>query len=217
MASGPGRSHRKGISLPELFRLFPDDAAAEWWLIEQRWQGEITCPRCQSTRVQTGASHPTMPMRCRDCRRRFSVRTGTPMEASNLGYQVWVIAMYMMTTSLKGVSSMRLHRDLNISQKSAWHLANRLRETWREDDDLPFAGPVEADETLVGGKAKSMHVHRMSPEHVHRYLAEFVGRHNVRDLDTIDQMASLVRSMEGRRLRYDDLTAHRHGRRARAT
>ena len=79
------------------------------------------------------------------------------MEASNLGYQVWVIAIYMMTTSLKGVSSMRLHRDLDISQKSAWHLAHRLRETWREPDDLPFAGPVEADETLVGGKAKSMH------------------------------------------------------------
>ena len=323
MASGPGRSHRKGISLAELFRMFPDDAAAERWLVEQRWQGEIICPRCQSTRIQTGAAHPTMPMRCRDCRRRFSVRTGTPMEASNLGYQVWVIAIYMMTTSIKGVSSMRLHRDLNISQKSAWHLAHRLRETWREDDELPFAGPVEADETLVGGKAKSMHgkrrkklseagwpnkvtvagirdrktgkvrarvvekgtggdktiqqflarnmkpgaplytdegsayrgqkrlheavshgageyvrgevgingmesfwsllkrgyvgtFHRMSPEHVHRYLAEFVGRHNVRDLDTIDQMAGMVRGWEGKRLRYPDLIAHRHGRRARA-
>jgi hypothetical protein len=58
--------------------------------------------------------------------------------------------------------------------------------------------------------------HRMSPEHVHRYLAEFVGRHNIRDLDTIDQMGSVVRGMEGRRLKYEDLIQHLHGRRARA-
>ncbi|MCY3843874.1 MAG: hypothetical protein OXH69_10080 [Acidobacteria bacterium] len=59
--------------------------------------------------------------------------------------------------------------------------------------------------------------HRMSPEHVGRYLAEFVGRNNARELDTIDQMGSIVRRMEGRRLRWQDLTRHRHGRRARAT
>lgn len=65
--------------------------------------------------MQTGAKHKTMPMRCRDCRKRFSARTGTVMQSSKLGYQVWVIAMYLMTTSLKGVSSMKLHRDLSCA------------------------------------------------------------------------------------------------------
>lgn len=322
MVSGPGHAHRKGISLRELFELFPDDAAAERWFVEARWpQGEIICPHCRSTRIQTGAAHKTMPMRCRDCRKRFSVKTGTPMEASNLGYQTWAIAIYQMATSIKGISSMRLHRDLNVTQATAWHMAHRIREAWRPDDDLPFAGPVEADETLIGGRAKNMHskrrrkmseagwpnkvtvvgirdrdtghvrarvvekddeepirefvarnmqedaklytdegaayrglrrlheavvhsakeyvrggahinslesvwsllkrgyigtFHRMSREHVGRYLNEFTARHNIRELDTIDQMTAIVQRMEGQRLRWRDLTAHRHGRRARA-
>ena len=63
-----------------------------------------------------------MPWRCaeRECRKRFSVRVGTPLQGSPLGYQIWVIAIYLLTTSLKGQSSMKLHRDLKITQKSAW-------------------------------------------------------------------------------------------------
>ena len=73
------------------------------------------------------------------------------MEASNLGFQIWAIAVYLMSTSLKGVSSMKLHRDLEITQKSAWHLAMRLRKALKGDGaNLPFVGPVEADETYIG-------------------------------------------------------------------
>ena len=78
------------------------------------------------------------------------------MEGSNLGFQTWAVAIYLMMTSLKSVSSMKLHRDLGITQKSAWFLAHRLREAWKEVDDV-FLGPVEADETHVGGKFKNMH------------------------------------------------------------
>ena len=153
----PGKSHRKGITLAELFRMLPDDATAEKWFAEQRWPDGPHCPHCGSTNVQSGAKHKTMPYRCREkeCAKRFSVRTKTPMEASNLGFHVWAIALYQVTTNLKGVSSMKLHRDLGITQRSAWFLSHRLRESWNERGAM-YPGPVEVDETYIGGKRKNM-------------------------------------------------------------
>ena len=152
----PGKAHRKGISLVEIMRMFPDDTTAEAWFAKSRWPGGPACPHCGSTRVQSGAAHK-MPYRCREkeCRKRFSVKTGTLMQASNLGYQVWAIAIYLSLTSLKSVSSMKLHRDLNITQKSAWFLAHRLRKAFTEQGAM-FSGPVEADETYFGGQRKNM-------------------------------------------------------------
>ena len=85
----PGKFYRTGITLPELFRLFPDDSTAARWFVETRWPNGAGCPYCGSINVLTGAKHKTMPYRCRDCRKRFSVRTGTAMQSSNLGYQTW--------------------------------------------------------------------------------------------------------------------------------
>ena len=77
------------------------------------------------------------------------------MEGSKLGFQVWMIATFLLSTNLKSVSSMKLHRDLEITQKSAWFLAHRLRRALDRDGDM-FAGPVEVDETYIGGKRKNM-------------------------------------------------------------
>ena len=150
----PGKHYREGLTLTKLFTTFPDDAAAEQWFAKERWQGKVRCPHCRSDNVQTGAKHKTMPYRCRACRKRFSDRTGTVLEGSNIGFQAWVIAIYLMSTSLKGVSSLKLHRDLGISQKSAWFLAHRIRKAW-ENKGLIFGGPVEVDETYMGGKEKN--------------------------------------------------------------
>ena len=153
--TAPGKSDREGISLTKLMRMFPDDAASRRWIEAQIWPGGPYCPHCGSVNVQHPIKHRSMTHRCRDCQNRpqFSLKTGTVMHGTKLGYQTWAIAIYLVTTNLKGVSSMKLHRDLEITQKSAWHLSHRLRKAFENGGPL-FTGPVEADETYIGGKCQ---------------------------------------------------------------
>ena len=154
--NAPGRHYREGITLAALTRMFPDDAAAEAWFVSARWPDGVRCPRCGSGDVQERPTRKPQPYRCRACRRDFSVKTDTLMHSSPLGLQTWAMAIYLCTTNLKGVSSMKLHRDLGIAQSSAWHLAHRIREAWEDGGEGPFSGPAEADETRVGGDVRNM-------------------------------------------------------------
>ena len=103
-----------------------------------------------------------MPFRCRKSKKRgscgkyFSVKTGMFMEASNLGYHDWLYALYLVVTNLKSVASMKMHRELGITQKSAWHLVHRIRKGWATSDGMLFNGPVEVDETYIGGRRRNM-------------------------------------------------------------
>ena len=85
-----GRAHRKGISLPQFFKMFPNDKAAEQWFINNRWPDGVCCPRDGSVNVQLKTTHPRMPFRCRDCKKFFSAKTGTSFEGSKFGFQVLV-------------------------------------------------------------------------------------------------------------------------------
>ena len=98
-----------------------------------------------------------MPFRCREkgCAKRFSAKNGAVMEGSKLGFQVWMVAAFLLSTNLKSVSSMKLHRDLNINQRSAWFLTQRLRVALAEREGV-FAAPLEVDETTMGGSRKNM-------------------------------------------------------------
>ncbi len=152
----PGKFYRKGINLIEAVEIFSDPRFTEAWFVEQRWPAGVECPKCLSNNIQERPTRKPTAFRCRDCRKDFSVKTGTIMDSSNLPLNAWGLAMYLLATNLKGVSSMKLHRDLGVTQKTAWHLGHRIRKAW-ETDNGPFPGPVEADETYIGGKEGNKH------------------------------------------------------------
>ncbi len=147
MSQAPGKSYREGTSLIDLHDMFPTEEAAREWFDSVIWPEGRHCPKCRPLNTKK-ASHKKMPYWCTDCRSYFSVKTGTAMQASKVPLRKWAIAIYLCITNLKSVSSMKLKRDIKMSQPTAWCMLQRIREAWGD-------GPVEFDETYVGGKRKN--------------------------------------------------------------
>ena len=160
--NAPGKAHRKGLTLLEIADMFLGEAAAKQWLAKYRWpDGKPKCPHCRTNNVQSNIKHKTMAYCCRRCigKPMLSLRTGTLMEGSNLKYRAWAVGIYLFSTNIKSISSMKLHRELGVSQKAAWFMLHRLRLAFEASAD-PFEGPVEGDETYIGGKGKDIPKHR---------------------------------------------------------
>lgn len=147
---------RESLSLIDLMEMFPDDETAKRWFVKSRWPGAIRCAYCEGERVNTQAKHPTMPYFCNDCRMYFSPKTNSVMHASKLGYRKWAIAIYLITSNPKGISSMQLHRHIGVRQATVWHMAHRIREAYVKTP-AQMSGEVEVDETFVGGLEKNKH------------------------------------------------------------
>ena len=303
------RHKRKAVSIIELVRMFDCEEKAEQWFIEYRWPDGIKCPKCAGDDIAAVANRKPQPFRCRTCKAYFSVKTGTLLHSSNIPLSKWAVAFYLFLTNLKGISSIRLAEALGISQVSAWYMGHRIRESF-DPVAYKFKGPVEVDETFIGGKEKNrrpgkrkklgrgpvgkaivvgvkdratnqviatvvpsrkrevlhdfivgrvaagatvytddlrsyqsipyrhrtvnhsareyvrgdIHTnsieshwalfkrgyhgtyHWMSDKHLHRYVAEFAGRHNARYDDVIDQMGAMARGADGKRMTFRELT-----------
>lgn len=152
----PGKSYREGISLLELATMFPDEQASIKWFENICWPEKRCCGHCGGTETREVPNAQPMPYWCKDCRGYFSVRTGTTLQNSRLPLRKWAFATYLYVTNLKGVSSMKLHRDVKVTQKTAWFMLHRLREAWKASGLEQLVGPLEVDETYVGGKRENM-------------------------------------------------------------
>jgi transposase-like protein len=143
------------LSRPE----FHDEAKAFEHLETIIWADGKACPHCGGLdRITKVTANPAKRIRvglwrCGDCKKQFTVKIGTVFEHARLPLNIMLQAVYLMTASKKGVSAHQLHRILEITYKSAWFLAHRIREAMRSGDLAPFGsggGIVEVDETFIG-------------------------------------------------------------------
>lgn len=161
--------------------IFQDPEAAREWLEARIWPEGPFCGHCGSYSVTLlrGKAHRPGLFQCNDCREQFTVTVNSVMERSKIPLNKWVLAIYLLSASKKGMSSHQLHRMLGISYKSTWFLMHRIREAMREGK-LPggMGGAnkvVEIDETYVGGKAANRKNH-VPPKAVLVSLVERDGK-----------------------------------------
>jgi transposase-like protein len=143
---------------------FHDEASAYAWVEARIWPEGPVCPHCGGTerigRLK-GKSTRIGVLKCYDCRRPFSVKVKTVFESSHIPLRVWLQAMFLLSSSKKGISSNQLHRALGVSLKSAWFMSHRIREAMRDVGMAPLGsggGVVEADETYIGRRPRSRKV-----------------------------------------------------------
>ena len=151
-----GKRIAKTISVVQLFRMFPDEQACYAWLEEARWEGQPICPHCGGIENITKPASKPRHYWHKDCRKQFTVTTGTCMHATKRPLQDWIFAIYSVLTARKGVSALQLSKELGVQYRTAWHMLHRIREACGRGD-FKLTNVVEADETYIGGKESNKH------------------------------------------------------------
>ncbi|HEY4847591.1 MAG TPA: IS1595 family transposase [Methylocella sp.] len=137
-------------------KVLQDEAAAYAWVEARIWPEGPVCPHCggvERISKMGGKSTRIGVYKCYQCRQQFSVKVGTVFEDSHVPMRLWLQAMYLLSSSKKGISSNQLHRTLGVTLKTAWFMAHRIREAMRTVGVSPMGGEggiVEVDETFIG-------------------------------------------------------------------
>lgn len=182
---------------------FHDEAAAFEYLESVIWNGSPTCPHCGAV-DRISAIKPNVEKRvriglkkCGHCKQQFTVKVGTVFEHARMPLHKMLQAVYLMTSSKKGVSAHQLHRTLEVTYKTAWFLAHRIREAMRDGSLAPFGGnggPVEVDETYFGKKEGVVKA---------RKARGFGHKHRIVSL--IDRETGAARSIHSEQLQKDEV------------
>ncbi len=150
--------HRVPRTLIEAVAYFADQQVAHDFFVQLRWPNGAGCPNCGNAEVNEMPKYRRWS--CKDCRQQFTAKTGTIFEDSPISFSKWLPAIWLLTATRNGTSSCELARALGVTQKTAWFMLHRIREAFAEDTGLALEGPVEADETYIGGLTKNMNKKR---------------------------------------------------------
>jgi transposase-like protein len=150
-------------TLLDLIRYFADEYVCIDTVAQMRWPDGAECPKCGSKAARQHFLKTQKRFQCRDCGKQYSVKVGTIFEDSAIRLDKWLTAIWLLANCKNGISSYELAKDIGITQKSAWFVLHRIREAMRSRSIRKMGntgGPVEVDETFVGGKPKNMHADR---------------------------------------------------------
>ena len=151
-------------SLLDMIRYFSDVDVCIEFVASLRWMDGIAqCPHCGGKNAGFLKTRRIWKCRIPECRKQFSVKTGTIFEESPIALDKWLMAIWLVVNCKNGISSYEIHRDLKVTQKSAWFMLHRIRLALKNGSWAKLGGsgePVEVDETFIGGKPRNMHAKR---------------------------------------------------------
>lgn len=144
-------------SLFDLVSYFNSEKKCERFITVNRWGDDVVCPYCGHHHCYTRTDGR---FKCRECNSNFSCKVGTIFDNTKIPLLKWFMAMYLISCHKKGISSAQLATDINVSQKSAWHILQKIRILFQQDDSVALKGEVECDEMYLGGRETNKHQSR---------------------------------------------------------